>query len=720
MYHPFNQFIIRTPSLGIFYNELLSIESYAGILSFFEKHTILQEAIFIASPNFYSTIKEIERKETFSEKEKRGLLALYRYIIRITTRSTPFGLFSSTSIGNIFQNIIPVLEDNIAITLDTAYAYKLIEYLYKKYRAYPWFQYRVNSSLYEQKNEYRYIENSLYQFVFRFKISSIVKDETIQQIISYILHHKVFTYKDLFDKLNNLDCDKEDIDFFIQELYENKIIYCYYGIHLIGDDVMFLEDFLSNPNIDSQDRFFLQNLLNITNIKNYNNIDFDVIYNSNNFLNVENESHLIFQMDLFNFKEYKFELKNLTDLLINAELMPLLFSTSELNQHSKLASFKNDFLNKYENEKISILQLFDPSIGLESSYTNLDMGDIFDNFTTKKSLSDNQLKKKVLEYYQSIIINNSGNIHDPIQIDKMVDIDYKNDHSQSATISIVYELLNINNNIFYLFKGHDLFSASNLLGRFTLKNDAITSLCSKINEIERGYEKSESVEFAEINYIPSLDGGNIVKRRKFRKYSISIIDENPKEENTIPLSDIYVYIKNDNVCLYSKELQKRIIPVISSAFNTLINKTSIFSFLSDLSMNYFNNPISFDSLFNDNGYTHIPRIMFKNIILFPKKWILKGNFQKDRNSLSDKEILDAIRIWRESNKVDNSVCYVENDNIIEIDFSNDISVLSFYSIIKNKTIIVLEECFNKYKTVLRDSKNNPLASEIIMSYYYKQ
>jgi len=716
MYHPFNQFIVRSPSLGTLYNELSSIKSYKDILGFWRKYSMLQEAIYIASPDFYSAIKTIEKKEIFSEKEKRGLLALYRYIIRITTRSTPFGLFSSTSIGSTSQLIIPMLEDNIAITIDTGYAYKLIEYLYKKYGKHSWFKYRVNSSIYEWKNEYRYIENSLYHFVFRFKISSIAKDEIITQIISYLLHCKVFTYKDIFDKLNSIGCDEAEIDIFIQELYENKIIYCYYGIHLLGDDVIFIEDFLSNPNIDTKDHFFLQNLLNITNIKNYNTIDFEAIRDHNNFLDIENKSRPIFQMDLFNFKEYKFDIKYSTDLLINAELIPLIFSTSELKQHSKLATFKNDFLSKYENEKIPIQHLFDPSIGLESSYLNLDMGDIFDNFTIDKTLPTNNFKKKILDYYFDRIVENDGNMHDPIQIDKMLEINYTNDHIQPPTISIVYELLNINNNIFYLFKGHDLFSASNLLGRFTLKNDIITSLCYKIDESERENKNFESVVFAEINYIPSLDGGNIVKRRNFRKYSISIIDENPQEKYTIPLSDIYVYINNDNVCLFSDKLQKRIIPVISSAFNTMINKTSIFSFLSDLSMNYFNEPISFDFLYS-NGITHIPRIMFKNVILHPKKWILKENFKRKKDSLSDEDILQTIRIWKEKNKVDNSVCYVENDNIIEIDFLNDISVLSFYNIVKNKTVIILEECFNKYKTVLRDSENNPLASEIIMLYH---
>lgn len=58
----------------------------------------VQEALLVSSPDLFNAMKRINIYGTSKDSEKL-VESLLKYFIRMTTRTTPFGLFSGISIG---------------------------------------------------------------------------------------------------------------------------------------------------------------------------------------------------------------------------------------------------------------------------------------------------------------------------------------------------------------------------------------------------------------------------------------------------------------------------------------------------------------------------------------------------------------------------------------------------------------------------------------------
>lgn len=89
-------FLMRTPLLPLKeFDQLTRSENpSAHLLNLFGLCPQLREAIAIASPNLYEALQSPDSKE-----KPETLSSLFRYVVRMATRATPFGLFSFVSFG---------------------------------------------------------------------------------------------------------------------------------------------------------------------------------------------------------------------------------------------------------------------------------------------------------------------------------------------------------------------------------------------------------------------------------------------------------------------------------------------------------------------------------------------------------------------------------------------------------------------------------------------
>ena len=115
----------------------------------------------------------------------------------------------------------------------------------------------------------------------------------------------------------------------------------------------------------------------------------------------------------------------------------------------------------------------------------------------------------------------------------------------------------------------------------------------------------------------------------------SLIPDGIKE---IELDDLYVYASNVELVLFSKKLNKRVLPILTTNYLAENETNLIFKFLASLSKIYFN-----DGLFIDLSWLktpHIPRISYKGIILFPETW----NIKKEEITFRLNELPDQFRV----------------------------------------------------------------------------
>lgn len=167
----FNFFLLRRAAMPM--TALLQLHRQCGnnftkwetaLLALFEQPDF-SGAIYIASPSLHAAVEQYSFNSP--EKARRKILfSIYKYLIRMTTRATPFGLFSVTGTGYFSdQNNVSAASNATNITkriwLQPEVLSDIAQWLTEQMKSDEQFCYRINNSLYPARNGYRYIERVL-------------------------------------------------------------------------------------------------------------------------------------------------------------------------------------------------------------------------------------------------------------------------------------------------------------------------------------------------------------------------------------------------------------------------------------------------------------------------------------------------------------------------------------------------------------------------------
>jgi len=164
-------FALRTPALA--WDELLQLDDGAlgagpaahrtlreRLTRLFERVDI-REAIYVASPGLHDRLA-LWQREPDSPQGQELELALVRYLLRMATRATPFGLFSGVGSGAIagatWLEVPPRTEQVRRSRVDNEVLFELGASLARDATAQRALTFRPNSSLYRSAGRLRYAE----------------------------------------------------------------------------------------------------------------------------------------------------------------------------------------------------------------------------------------------------------------------------------------------------------------------------------------------------------------------------------------------------------------------------------------------------------------------------------------------------------------------------------------------------------------------------------
>lgn len=136
---PADNFLIRTPTLSLndYYNNVKDIKTQKTLNDWvlnLINNSIIMEAIYVASPSLYQSL-QIWNNINDQKRKEQIAISLNNYLIRMTSRTTPFGLFSSVTVGEFgnetFINTNPLNHSVKRCKPDMQWLYKLIRKLEK-------------------------------------------------------------------------------------------------------------------------------------------------------------------------------------------------------------------------------------------------------------------------------------------------------------------------------------------------------------------------------------------------------------------------------------------------------------------------------------------------------------------------------------------------------------------------------------------------------------
>jgi len=259
-----------------------------------------------------------------------------------------------------------------------------------------------------------------------------------------------------------------------------------------------------------------------------------------------------------------------------------------------------------------------------------------------------------------------------------------------------------------------------MLGRFCHVDKRLEDYVKEITHFE--FSQNPAQIYAEIVHLPESRLGNILLRPVLREYEIPYLAKSSVPlDNQIPLSDLFISVRQGIIILRSKKLNKEVVPRLSTAHNYSRNAMPVYHFLCDLQTQGLRGGVSFSWGSLASEFDFLPRAVYKNTILALATWKVKtDDFKKFIEKQTDTEIKEKIQQWRQARNIPQLVLLTEGDNELLVNFENVLSIKMLLSAIKKRPAFELKEfLFDLQNSVVKDDMGNPFTNEFIITLHKK-
>lgn len=735
-YQNFPHFVLRSPLFPYNFLESIVGERETSIEQLRDLYNLpqIQEAIWLASPNLFSKMmKWLEGELTDKKEVERLHYALLRYIIRMSSRCTPFGLFAGFCLGRWEEADridLPQQSKYIRHTrLDMNYLCALTQDLAKHPDIKERIKYYPNTSIYSAGSQVRYVEFR-YQTARRsHHIVAVDDSQYLRRVLSAAA--KGAYLKDMAELLVDDEISFDEAREFIEELIDSQLLVNELEPAITGPE--FLDQILDilGP-IDKIDP--IKATLTRTRdalaevdrspvgstVAYYSKIADDLKPLVTNF-----ELKYLFQTDMV-----KPSLSCTLDASLVEDLMKGIDVLNRLSirpPRTNLTRFKEAFYERYEDREVPLIRALDTEFGVGYRQDS-DAGDVaplVDDLALPSGGEDyelrwNRVQSFLLKKYREALIENK---YEVVLTDEDIEpFEARWDDLPETFSTMVSVLLGAEEGKKrVIISSAGGASAANLLGRFCHADPETHEFVKTVTGREE--ETNPDAVYAEIIHLPESRIGNILLRPVLRDYEIPYLAKSAvAPEFQIPLQDLMVSVRGNTVFLRSKRLNKEIRPRLSSAHNYSFNALPIYQFLCDLQTQNRRGGVGFGWGEHANEFPFLPRVTYRNLIFSLATWNIRKEDIKDLLKIEkdDNRLLTAVRDWREKQRMPACVALMDGDNDLFIHLENVLCIRTLLSVVKNRPNFQLVEFLFNPDTALVKNEEGVFTNEFIFSFFKKK
>jgi len=338
--------------------------------------------------------------------------------------------------------------------------------------------------------------------------------------------------------------------------------------------------------------------------------------------------------------------------------------------HQLLDEFKRKFLMKYSDQSLSILEIMDHNISI-----SFDSGD---------KLEKTKSNHEMLRFLEKQIFKGENTLRGEWcltneDIVTLSSLSTKNHFQSHYKSNLKFIEFSENNETKIYLKSSPCGSSFSSFYRFNHISDELKSKLK--GSFEEDYSDSEMI-YAELEYYPSRRISAYTRKEPLSKYYIPITGLSD-DSSRIPilLNDLFISIINHKIILWSKSLNKRIIPLCLNNYNFLYDPLPIVRLLYSIAKQ--DHPDFLRWIWPNEIFTNFfPRVSYQGVIFSPKRWV----FSKEEilNSIGRKEFHDYYQL-------DPILNIMDGDTFISVNIKN---TKLFKSIVRkmDSEKIMLEEC----------------------------
>ncbi len=734
-YKSFPNFVLRAPLLPFnFFEELTSQQDISDdtLKKLFDRAEI-KEAVFLATPILYNELEKwLNNKIEDPNKIEKLKYSLLKYVSRMSSRATPFGIFAGCSVGTI-DAVTKIKLDNMSknrrhTRLDMNYLVALSQDLAKIENIKKQILFFPNTSIYKSGKHLRYVEFEYVNGIRQHNMMAVDDSVYLQKVLKAT--EKGMLIKDIIDLLVNDENSFEEVNSFVDELISSQILISELEPSATGIEFL---DHIKSVLLKIENSNDLINLLNYIEsslAEMDNRIENDPkkyidLSNSVKELGTDFDIKFLFQTDV--------TLSTTSNLLSNSVVdsvkrgMSIFNKLTSPQKNTSLHKFIDAFYERFEDREISLAKALDVEMGIGyiQNQEILDSSPLIDDlmFNAKEDLNsykqiqwsraNSLFHKKIMEAF----VNKSYNI-------KLSNKDFEeleeNWTDLPDTISTMIEIVIINGEEKIIVSDAGNSSAANLFGRFCHGDTTLKEFTLSITNLEKEINQTKII--AEINHLPDSRIGNVLLRPHFREFEIPYLAKSTLAiENQLKINDLHISVKNrKDIYLRSVNHNKEVLPRLSNSHNYSSSSLPIYHFLCDMQSQNKRAGIGINLGPFANDYEFIPRIEYENLILFPAVWNIKksdiASFL-DKNK-SDAELIQSFQLFRNEKKIPQYVMLIESDNQLLVNLENILSLKMFLNTVKNKLSFKIKEfLFNESGIVKNHDDNHYHTNQIILSFY---
>lgn len=719
-YTSFQRYILRTPLLPINYIRRLvkdGVITKDALLDACADEAVM-EALFLASPSFYREVQKWrEGKLPNSKEEDKVMQGLYRYLARMCTRCTPFGMFAGITAGTVADKTdikMSPKETNVTnVRLDMNYVCALAKDIAEIPEIKEQILFYPNNSMYRIGEKMRYVEYSFSNARRSHHISAVDASEYLMRIINEAKQGRRLIH--LAQLIVDDEITIDDAKAFIDEIVASQLLTSELEPTVIGADP--LEQMISVLNkypenavaTDIKNKLIGINEL-IKQPKRYN----DVKQLLSAFTTAYDEKFL-FQADMLLRPAVNTVSPDIPEDVFKA--VALLNRVTPYFENENLRRFKEAFYNRYEDEEIPLAQALDNETGigyLQNTYSGITP--LVDNIIFPAA-QQNYKNSSALPFHllmQQKLADTLKQGERQVTLDDSdLDAFEANYDDLHETISAFIEMIDDKH---FVVKTAGGASAAYLIGRFCHLDKDILGLTKEIIEKD---EANKNCVYAEVVHLPESRVGNILHRPTIRQYEIPYLAQSSLPiENQIDLDDLMISVRYDRIMLRSKRHNKMVIPRLTTAHNYSVNALPVYQFLCDMQHYEKRGGFNFSWGSIENSMPYLPRVVYGDAILSLEKW---NFFKKDIDSLNKtkdlEERIDKFMEMAKNKNISNEVLLEDGDNELYFDLTNRFCVKALLDYIKKRfSFTLIEFPFADENSPVK-SAEGCYANEMIFAYF---
>ena len=699
---------------------------------------VVREALYLASPGLVGDIPLWER-EPHSVRGQKIERALVRYVSRMSTRATPFGLFSGVAVGHVGENTQLACVDAGAYRrstrLDNDYLFALCSALREIPALREALHWRPNSSLYSLAGRYRYAEARLRGTLRSYHLVAIGSMSYIADTLERARGGASLQALARALVADDPEIEMGEAEAFIDELVESQVLECdlepaVTGLEPLAGLLAILEAIAPSARVTGVLRGVSARLAALDergvgcDIAAYEDIE-----DSLRELPAAIDKARLFQVDLIKPAPEAVLGRGLVDTV--ARGVEVLRRLTPQPGSGLLDRFREAFRERYESRELPLVEVLDEESGIGFGTSDdpaasgaplvADLrfapraGDGQETWTDFHHELLRRLEHIWAEGGRELVLGDD-------------DIDALS-ASQPARQPDAFSVLGAvrASSPQALAEGDfevDLRSAAGpsgarLLGRFCHGSEPV-------HELVRAHLRAEEALrpeacFAEVVHLNEGRLGNILCRPVLRSYEIPFLGRSgAPPERRLPVQDLLVSVRGERIVLRSRSLDREVVPRLSTAHNFSRRSIGIYRFLCALqaqdgdAVSWSWGPLA--------RARFLPRVRWGRVLFTRARWLLderalaplaeavrtrrhkraKPDTRTDakpgeaaaaeqRALAEQRSIFEALLGLREALGLPRHVRLGEGDNELAVDLDNPLSALSFAHLVAKRSSATLYE-----------------------------